>query len=137
MVMWPQLLALIPGLLDKLIPDKGAADAAKLELLRLAQSGELAELDAFKQISLAQLEVNKADAMGQSAMQRLWRPLMGWTCGVALAYSWVGWPMLAWVSAMAGVDAPPKLETEQQLWIVGQMLGLAGMRTMEKMREKA
>lgn len=133
--MWQALIPIFGTLLDKFLPDPKAAADAKLELMRMAQSGELAELDAFKQISLAQLEVNKADVMGQSAMQRLWRPLMGWTCGVALAYSWVGWPMLAWMSAMAGVDAPPKIETEQQLWIVGQMLGLAGMRTVEKLKK--
>jgi hypothetical protein len=135
--MWTALIPIFGNLLDKFLPDPKAAAEAKLELLRMAQTGELAELDAFKQISLAQLEVNKADAMGNSAMQRLWRPMMGWACGVALTYQWIGWPMLAWVSSMYGIEAPPKMETEQQFWIIGQMLGLAGMRTMEKMKAAA
>ena len=130
----PALLTLLPGLLDKLLPDKGAADAAKLEFMRIAQSGELAEMETFKQLALAQAKINEADANGQSAMQRLWRPFMGWACVSALAYSWVAWPLLAWVSGMYGVAPPPVINTEQQFWIVGQMIGLAGMRTAEKIK---
>ena len=46
-------------LIDKLIPDPSARDAAKLDLLKLQQSGELAAM-------LAQTEINKVEAANTS-----------------------------------------------------------------------
>lgn len=131
------LIPLLGNLLDKLVPDPKASADAKLELMRLAQSGELAQLNADTSLALAQLEVNKADAQGVDWMQRNWRPFMGWMCGFALSYSWIVQPMLAWASAINGWPVPPAIDTEQQLWIIGQMLGLAGARTLEKIKGKA
>lgn len=56
------LIPLFSTLLDKLIPDKGAADAAKLEFLRMAQAGELAQLTANTSLAQGQIEVNKVEA---------------------------------------------------------------------------
>ena len=83
--MWQLLVPLIGNVLDKVIPDPQAAAAAKLEALRLAQTGELAELDAQTKLALAQIGVNQADAQGVSPMQRNWRPMIGWVCAAALA----------------------------------------------------
>lgn len=131
------LIPLLGNLLDKLVPDPKASADAKLELMRLAQSGELAQLNADTSLALAQLEVNKADAQGDGWMQRNWRPFMGWMCALALAYSWMVQPMLTWAAAIHGWPAPPLFDTEQQMWIIGQMLGLAGARTLEKLKGRA
>ena len=134
--MWPALLTLIPGLLDKLLPDKGAADAAKLELLRLVQTGELAQLQSNTDLAKAQIAVNLADASGASPMQRNGRPFVLWVCGVALAWDTVLRPMLTYGAAIAGHPLPvmPNLSTEQLYGLLTGILGLGSLRSVEKVK---
>lgn len=137
--MWPQLLAAIFGIVDKVIPDPQAAAAAKLEAMKLQASQAGQELEAQTRLALAQIDVNKADAQGASPMQRNWRPVIGWVCGIALAWDTIGRPMmtLAWV--MAGHTAPvlPNLSTEQLYGLLGGLLGLGSLRTVEKVKGSA
>lgn len=137
--MWPQLLALIPGLLDKLIPDKGAADAAKLEFLRLGQAGELAAMAAETDLAKAQIAVNLADASGQGGMQRNGRPFVLWVCGIGLSWDTVLRPILTFAAALAGHPVPdmPTLQTEQLYSLLFGILGLGSLRTVEKIKGRA
>lgn len=48
--------------IDKIFPDKEAANAAKLRMIELQQQGEFKELDAALQIANQQMEVNKIEA---------------------------------------------------------------------------
>ncbi len=137
--MWPALLPLISGLLDKVIPDPTAAAAAKLEALKLAQSGQLAQLDAEVKLALAQVDVNKADAAGASPMQRNWRPAIGWVCAAALAWDTIGRPVVTYGLAIAGHQVPdlPSLASEQLYALLFGLLGLGGLRTVEKVKGAA
>jgi hypothetical protein len=128
------LLPALTQLLDKLIPDPQAKAAAQIELARLAQSGELAHLEAWKAISLAQAATNTAEAAA-GPFRGGWRPYIGWTCGAGLSYSWIVRPLLPWLLTVAGVENVPDLpalDTAELLSLVLGMLGLAGLRTMEK-----
>lgn len=133
------LLPLISGVLDRVIPDPAQAASAKLEALKLAQSGQLAELDAQVKLALAQVEVNKADAGGASAMQRNWRPAIGWVCAAALAWDTIGRPVVTYGLAVAGHQVPdmPSLGSEQLYALLFGLLGLGGLRTVEKVRGAA
>lgn len=138
----PLLSALLGPIMDvvgKLIPDPQAKAQAQLEVMRMAQAGELAQLDAATKLALAQVAVNQADAQGASTMQRNWRPFIGWVCGVALAWDTIGRPMatMAWV--MAGHLAPvlPTLSNEQLYTTLFGLLGLGGLRTIEKTKGAA
>lgn len=137
--MWPQLLAAIFGIVDKVIPDPQAAAAAKLEAMKLQASQAGQELEAQTRLALAQIDVNKADAQGASPMQRNWRPFIGWVCGIALAWDTIGRPVatLAWV--MAGHTAPvlPNLSSEQLYGLLAGLLGLGSLRTVEKVKGSA
>jgi hypothetical protein len=130
---------MISGLLDKLIPDPQAAAAAKLEALKLAQSGELAELDAQVKLALAQVDVNKADASGASPMQRNWRPAIGWVCAAALAWDTIGRPVVTYGLAISGHQVPalPSLASEQLYSLLFGLLGLGALRTVEKVKGAA
>lgn len=133
------LLPLITGVLDKVVPDPQAAAAAKLEALKLVQTGELAELDAQVRLALGQLEVNKADAAGASPMQRNWRPAIGWVCAAALAWDTILRPMATYALAIAGHQVPdmPSLGTEQLYALLFGLLGLGSLRTVEKVKGAA
>ena len=50
-------------------------------------------------IDIAQLEINKAEASHRSVFVAGWRPFIGWTCGVALAYTYVIQPILVFILA--------------------------------------
>lgn len=122
--------------LDRVLPDPELRAKADAEVRAMEREGTF-EQRAEQETRRSQIDVLKADAAGKSAMQRLWRPFMGWACGVSLAYCWIVHPMVSWVAALNGWPAPPVIETQQQLWIVAQMLGLAGMRSLEKLKGRA
>lgn len=124
---------LVKQVLGGLGLDPEAKQRAQTHAFELLQSGTFVE-KADQALMLAQLDVNKAEAQGQSAMQRLWRPAMGWACVLSLAYAWVGHPLLGWLAAIQQWPLPPALDTTQQMVIVGQMLGLAAARTVEKLK---
>lgn len=77
------LLGPVSSLLGRLIPDPTAQAQAQLELAKMAQAGQLAELNAAVQIILA-------DAQG-NALQRSWRPLLFLTFGGLIVARWFGW----------------------------------------------
>jgi hypothetical protein len=64
-----QLLPIVGSIIDKIIPDKEAADKAKLELLKAQQSGELAEMDAMQNIIVA-------EAQSEHVITATWRPVV-------------------------------------------------------------
>ena len=116
------LLALLPtisGILDKVIPDKNARQAAQLALEAADQRGEL-------DLLLGQLEVNKVEAASKSLFVSGWRPFIGWVCGVGLMYNVLLSPFLDIWFDMPSVD-PALLYP-----VLMGMLGLAGARTFEK-----
>jgi len=134
------LLALIPlvgGIIDKVFPDADAAASAKLELLKLAQSGELAQLNAETSLALGQIEVNKVEAASSSVFVAGWRPGAGWVCVGGLCYSVLGQPLLAWLSAVKGWPLPPIVSVEVLMGLLTGLLGLGGYRTAEKIKGKA
>ena len=115
------MLGIGSKLIDKLLPDPAAKDAARLELMKLQQSGELAAMTA-------QTEINKVEAASSSIFVSGWRPAIGWVCALAMGYQYLARPlMVAFMPALAfpGLD--------DNLWqLMMGMLGLGGLRTFEK-----
>lgn len=134
--MWPQLLAAFFGIIDKVLPDPQAAAAAKLEAMKLQASEEGAKLEADTRLALAQMDINKADAQGQSPMQRNGRPFVIWVCGVAMAWDTILRPMATFAFVMAGHPVPPMptLSSDQLYSTMGMLLGLGGMRSFDKLK---
>ena len=136
--MWPALISLLPGLLDKILPDPGAAADAKLKVMEMAQRGELAALDADMRLALGQMEVNKVEAASDSFWKSGWRPGAGWVCVSGLAYQVLLRPILGWVALNVwGWSEPPTLEMETLMTLLFGLLGLGGYRTFERVKGKA
>ena len=137
-MMWQLVIPAITQVLDKIIPDPQAAAEAKLRALELAQKGDLAALDAELRLALGQLEVNKAEAT-TDMFRGGWRPAVGWTCVVGLAYQFVLQPVLPWVVALFGAQVPPlpAIDNESLMVLLTGMLGLGGLRTFERVKGKA
>lgn len=136
--MWPTLIPLLGNLLDKFFPDPAAANDAKLKLMQMAQTGELAQLDADTKLALGQLDVNKAEATSNSVWVAGWRPFIGWVCGAAFAFKFVLGPSAVVLMAMLGhpITLPEFDFTEMSTILLG-MLGLGGLRTVEKIKKVA
>lgn len=133
--MWPSLIPLLGGLLDKLLPDPAAAAEAKLKILQMAQTGELAQLDAELKMATGQMEVNKVEAANSSIFVAGWRPFVGWTCGAAFAYKFVLAPAAAFALTAFGhpIELPVLDFTEMSTVLLG-MLGIGALRTVEKIK---
>lgn len=117
--------------IDRLWPDPTQAAQAKLELFKLQQSGELAQITG-------QMEINKAEAANASVFVSGWRPAIGWICGAALAYQYIIRPVVSWGVIAAGHPLPPMPGLDENLWqLLLGMLGLGGLRTFEKINNVA
>lgn len=118
----------IATILDKVIVDKD-------ERLRLSHEiATLAERQAHE-IALAQIEVNKTEAQSASNFRAGWRPFIGWVCGTAFAYHFVLQPFMIFGLNVFEVNIQPlpELDMAALLTVLGGLLGLGGLRTVEKM----
>ena len=81
----------------------------------------------------SQVEINKIEAGSKSLFVAGWRPFIGWTCGIGLAWNFVAHPILTWILKFANTTAmPPKLDASDIYPIVIGMLGLGAYRSYEK-----
>lgn len=110
------------SVIDKLFPDKSEQDRQQLALALTAIQG--------------QLSTNQAEAASASVFVAGWRPFIGWVCGSALAYTYIGYPFLLWAGALWFPEVkPPVLGNDGMLYeLLLGMLGLGGLRTFEKVK---
>lgn len=114
----------IDGILDKFIVDKDQKLKAKTQVL-----------DHLLALNVGQLDVNKAEAAHKSIFVAGWRPFIGWVCGVALAWEFIGQPVGNWVLNLWGLELTytlPDIASNRLMELVLAMLGMAGLRTYEK-----
>jgi len=127
----PIVTALLPALgtlIDRLIPDRAAAEKAKAEM-------EQQLVTAANAAAMAQVEVNKVEAAHSSVFVAGWRPSIGWVCAAGLAWAFVLAPITSWALVVLGIKAElPAIHTDYLLELVLAMLGIGGLRTFEKLR---
>ncbi|WOG29874.1 3TM-type holin [Endozoicomonas sp. 8E] len=81
------LVAAIPVIgkvIDKLFPDANKAREARAELSKMLLNGELNELEQ-------KAGVVKAEAQGESWLQRNWRPMVMLVFTALVVCRWMGW----------------------------------------------
>jgi hypothetical protein len=118
-------------IMDRVFPDPAQAAAAKLELFKLQQSGELSMI-------AGQMEINKVEAANPSVFVSGWRPAIGWVCGAGFAVQFVVGPLAEWGSALYGHPVKfPAMDTGTMMPLLLGMLGLSGLRTAEKIQQVA
>ena len=121
-------------LIDRLWPDPAQKDAAKLELLKMTQTGELAQLTADTDIAKAQSAVNAAEASNPNLFVSGRRQAVGWVCAAGLLSQFIVRPFAMFLAQVLGriVDYP-SLDMGTLLTLLAGMLGLGGMRMYEKL----
>ena len=78
---------------------------------------------------LAQIEVNKAEAQG-NWFQASWRPLCGYVCVLGLMVNFLISPICAGFGFII-----PQADMSVMMPVLTGMLGLAGMRSFEKVKK--
>jgi hypothetical protein len=92
---------------------------------------ELKILELENAFLTAQSAINMKEAENPNLFVSGWRPAAGWTCVVGFAYTFLGFPLMAWASLNFGWIEPPIIDAAILINLLFGMLGLAGMRTYE------
>lgn len=123
-------IAPILTLIDRVLPDKAANDAAKAQLIQMQVSGEL-------QQTLGQLDINKIEAGAATGSKNSfvqffiagWRPAIGWLCGLGLLWQYFLAPILEF--AFNGRPTP-KIDSTSLADLLMALLGMGALRTVDK-----
>ena len=111
----------VGNVLDKLFTSDNERLDKKIILERLAQ-----------QPGLAQVELNKVEAQHRSIFVAGWRPAIGWCCAIGLFYDFLLMPIANGFGAtFPGIDAAALHS------LIIALLGLGGLRTVEKLGRRA
>jgi hypothetical protein len=116
-------------IIDRILPDKTAAAAAKVQLVQAELAGEL-------QSAHDQLVVDSVEAASNSVFVAGWRPFVGWCCGAALAWSYIVQPCIVAICVLSHVnfDATklPQLNMPELIGLLSTMLGMGALRSFDK-----
>lgn len=120
-------------LIDRFFPDKAASDAAKLELLKMTQTGELAQLAADTNLATKQADINIEEAKSDHFFVAGWRPAVGWVCALAFFAKYIGGPAV-FVAAqfISKTIILPEIDMFEMMPILLGMLGLGAYRSYDK-----
>ena len=126
----PSILPAVTDVIGRFLPEDKEAKAKAEREIEAKLTTHLAKID------LAQLDINKTEAAHRSVFVSGWRPFIGWSCGVALAWSYVVTPILTFVLAQTGYLVElPSMNLGEMMPILMGMLGLGGLRTFEKFKK--
>jgi hypothetical protein len=96
--------------------------------------GELLKQKLAMRPSMMQAEIMKVQANHRSTFVAGARPFLMWVCGLGFLFAFVINPVLQWIAPELG---SPELPLDAMLELTLAMLGLAGLRTVEKLNGKA
>lgn len=117
-------------LIDKIIPDKKAANEAKLKLLQLQQSGELKVLES-------QSNVIMTESKSESWLARNWRPLIMLLFGIIIANNYILSP---WLHALGFVSVslpiPGRMWSLLELGLGGYVIGRSAEKAITAWKNK-
>ena len=124
--MWKLLLGLLKG-------GNGRKSVAGNLAWEIREAIKGKELDPNQLLEI-QTRINEIEAQHRTVFVAGWRPFIGWVCGVALAYNFVIRDLFIW--AIKPEIVPPALQMEHLMTVLLGMLGLGGLRTYEKLKDK-
>ena len=97
---------------------------------------EMKLLDIQSQAQIVQNQINLTEAANPNIFVSGWRPFIGWVCGFGLAYAYIIQPFLQWIVLNFGVTLTklPDINTGELIPLLMALLGLGGLRTVEKIQ---
>lgn len=112
---------LASNVINKIWPDKSEEEKQQLAAAVMVVQG--------------QIDINKEEAKSESVFVAGWRPFIGWVCGSACAWNWIGLPIAKAGLLIAGYGMDIKsADLSEMLPVLMGMLGLGALRTAEKFK---
>ena len=76
----------------------------------------------------------QSEAQSRSIFVAGWRPFIGWTCGIAMFWHFVGVPITMFFVSWFSMEIAelPQFDMNSLMTVLLGMLGLGGLRTFEK-----
>ncbi len=125
--------AVLPSVMEvagRFLPEDKEKRAAAEREIEAQLTTHLAKID------LAQLDINKTEAAHRSIFVSGWRPFIGWSCGLAMCLNFLLFPLASFVLAQTGhLIELPTLDMSEMMPVLMGMLGLGGLRTVEKIKQ--
>ena len=118
--------------LDNLITSDEERLEMQLEITKAEREFNYLEAKLLSEQNIAQTAINVAEAKSGNLFVAGWRPAIGWVGAIALFYQFIVYPLLLWIP---NIDAPPQLETGELYPIITGMLGIATMRSFDKLNK--
>jgi hypothetical protein len=120
--------SLAGDVINRIWPDASEAEKNKLSIA-------LTQMNAEMEIMRTQTAVNATEAASSSLLVAGWRPAIGWICAASLGYQYVLYPILLWSGMLVPNFVPPQpVVSDVLMELLFGMLGLAGLRTVEKLK---
>ncbi len=116
------LIAPVANLLDQFVEDKDKKNELAHQIATMADKHH-------QEIMLAQISVNREEAKG-NWFQSSWRPATAWVCVAGFAVNFLISPL----AAPFGIEVP-QADTTVMLPVLMGMLGLAGARSYERVKQ--
>jgi phenylpyruvate tautomerase PptA (4-oxalocrotonate tautomerase family) len=119
----------VSDILDKVVEDKDQKARLAHEIATMAERHA-------QELARGQIDINKEEAKSRNIFIAGWRPFVGWTCGLALFWHFLGLPVTLFITGWFNLQHPPLPEFDMQslMTVLLGMLGLGGMRTFEKFK---
>jgi len=125
------LIGPVTGLLDKFVEDKDQKAKLAHEIATLAER-------QAHEIAKSQIAVNKAESQSGSLFIGGWRPATGWVCVLGFGVNFLVIPLTnLFLSVTDNPLLVPSLDVSEMMPVLLGMLGLGGMRTVEKTKQVA
>lgn len=111
-------------ILEKIIPDKSAREAAALKLIEVQQEGVFKEMEAAMQVVVA-------EAKSEHWLTANWRPITMLTFVVIIANNYILYPYLSLIFSDAPIlQIPPDMWDLLKIGLGGYVVGRTGEKMM-------
>lgn len=124
------LIGPVSGLLDKFVEDKDQKAALAHEIATMSERHA-------QELAKGQLAINAEEAKSRNIFVAGWRPFVGWSCGLAMFWHFLGLPLTLFITGWLGLEHPPlpEFDMDTLLTVLLGMLGLGSLRTFEKVQK--
>ncbi len=122
----------ITDIVKEVVVDKDKRNELNYKVQELIDKAD----SRFHEEVMGQIAINVEEAKHPSIFVAGWRPFIGWTCGVSIAYTFLVAPFANQIAKWAGYAGEMvSLDTASLMVLITGMLGVSASRSFDKKNE--